>query len=74
MDIFQIFVEKYINDHRYFIILTLTFLLVNTLVLSLLGEQTHYISALPPRELTNSTSSGTITDVPPVMLSYESHT
>ena len=62
------------NDQRYFIIFTLTFLLVNILVLSLLGNQTNYISALPPRELTNSTSSGTTTDVPPVLLSFEGHT
>lgn len=55
-------------------ILALVFLLVNTLVLSQLGTHTHYISALPAKQLTNSTTAGTTTDVPPVMLSYGSHT
>jgi hypothetical protein len=61
-------------DHRCYIILTLSFLLVNSLVLSQSGSHTHYISALPAKQLTNSTTAGTTTDVPPVMLSYGGHT
>ena len=66
------------SDHRCYIILTLSFLLVNTLVLSQSGTHTHYISAQPAKQLTNSTTAGSTagstTDVPPVMLSYGGHT
>ena len=64
--------------HRCFIILTLAFLLVITLVLSHSETHTHNILALPAKQLTNSTTAGTTagttTDVPPVMLSYGGHT
>lgn len=62
------------GDHRCYIIPTLAFLLVNTLVLSQSGTYTHFISALPAKQLTNSTTAGTTTDVPLVMLSYGGHT
>jgi len=62
------------SDQRRYIILALAFLLFNTLVLSQSGTHTHYISALPAKQLTNSTKSVTTTDVPPVMLSYGGHT
>lgn len=62
------------SDQRRYIILALAFLLFNTLVLSQSGTHTHYISALPAKQLTNSTNAGTTTDVPPVMLSYGGHT
>jgi hypothetical protein len=62
------------SDQRRYIILALAFLLFNTLVLSQSGTHTHYISALPAKQLTNSTKAGTTTDVPPVMLSYGGHT
>jgi hypothetical protein len=60
--------------HRCYIILTLAFLLVITLVLSQSETHTHNILALPAKQLTNSTTAGTTTDVPPVMLSYGGHT
>jgi hypothetical protein len=66
------------SDRRCSVILALSFLLVNSLVLSQSGTHTHYISALPAKQLTNSTTAGTTarttTDVPPVMLSYGGHT
>lgn len=62
------------SDQRRYIILALAFLLFNTLVLSHSGTHTHYISALPAKQLTNSTKAVTTTDVPPVMLSYGGHT
>lgn len=62
------------SDQRRYIILALAFLLFNTLVLSQSGTHTHYISALPAKQLTNSTKAVTTTDVPPVMLSYGGHT
>jgi hypothetical protein len=62
------------SDQRRYIILALAFLLFNTLVLSQSGIHTHYISALPAKQLTNSTKAGTTNDVPPVMLSYGGHT
>jgi hypothetical protein len=62
------------SDQGRYIILALAFLLFNTLVLSQSGTHTHYISALPAKQLTNSTKAGTTTDVPPVMLSYGGHT
>lgn len=62
------------SDQRRYIILALAFLLFNTLVLSQSGTHTHYISALPAKQLTNSTKAVTTTDVPPVMLSYGDHT
>ena len=62
------------SDQGRYIILALAFLLFNTLVLSQSGTHTHYISALPAKQLTNSTKAVTTTDVPPVMLSYGGHT
>ncbi len=66
------------SDRRCSVILALSFLLVNSLVLSQSGTHTHYISALPAKQLTNSTTAGTTarttTDIPPVMLSYGGHT
>lgn len=62
------------SDQRRYIILALAFLLFNTLVLSQSGTHTHYISALPAKQQTNSTTPVTTTDVPPVMLSYGGHT
>ena len=62
------------SNQRRYIILALAFLLFNTLVLSQSGTHTHYISALPAKQLTNSTTAVTTTDVPPVMLSYGGHT
>ncbi|MGC2429460.1 MAG: hypothetical protein WA393_00330 [Nitrososphaeraceae archaeon] len=62
------------SDQRRYIILVLAFLLFNTLVLSQPGTHTPYISALPAKQQTNSTTAVTTTDVPPVMLSYGGHT
>lgn len=62
------------SNQRRYIILTLAFLVFNTLVLSQPGTHTPYISALQAKLQTNSTTAVTTTDVPPVMLSYGGHT
>jgi hypothetical protein len=62
------------SDQRRYIILALAFLLFDTLIISQLGTHTPYISALPAKRQTNSTTAITTTDVPPVLLSYGGHT